>query len=269
MDVVSHIVSALPVTSPLKTLFLGGSRGRGTEDEYSDFDFVAVCEESQNESVAHDWHTILEELEPLIYWQKLGKSAMLINAITKSWVRIDLSIVSNLEKSRFAQDGLVAVLDPDDQLSTLPKKTKPLKTKPDAVLAIVNEFIRIMGLTGVVIGRREFLVGVWGVQHLRNQLVALMLEEANPLYRGGVLHLNTVLTDEQRFALGALPSAVATRNSIIQTNMAYAKVFLPRARALMELVGAKWPDDFERQTWAYLTRELEIDVSAQLAGSAT
>ncbi|MEP0520894.1 MAG: aminoglycoside 6-adenylyltransferase [Hyphomicrobiales bacterium] len=265
MDVVSHIVSALPVTSPLKTLFLSGSRGRGTEDEYSDFDFVAVCEESQNESVAHDWHAILEELEPLIYWQKLGKSSMLINAITKSWIRIDLSMVSSLDKSRFTQDTLVAVLDPDDQLASLPKKSKRQKTKPDAVLAIVNEFIRIMGLTGIVMGRREYLVGVWGVQHLRNQLVALMLEEVNPTHRGGALHLNTFLTDEQRFALGALPSAVATRNSIIQTNMAYAKVFLPRARALVDLVGAKWPEEFERETWAYLTRALEIDVSSQLA----
>lgn len=265
MDVVSHIVSALPVTSPLKTLFLGGSRGRGTEDGYSDFDFIAVCEPQQNESVAHDWHTILEDLEPLIYWQKLGKQPMLINAITKSWIRIDLSMTPTLEKSKYSKDMLVPVLDPDDLINALPAKTKRRKTKPDAVLAIINEFIRIMGLTGVVMGRREHLVGVWGVQHLRNQLIALMLEEVNPLHRGGALLLNPLLTDEQRFALGALPSAVATRNSVIQVNMAYAKVFLSRARVLAERTGVKWPDEFERETWAYLSRELEMDVASALA----
>lgn len=268
MDVVSHIVSALPVTSPLKTLFLGGSRGRGTEDSYSDFDFIAVCEADQNESVAHDWHTILEELEPLIYWNKLGKQSMLINAITKSWIRIDLSMVSSLDKSRFAKDMLVPVLDPDDQLKALPDKAKRRKPKPDAVLAIVNEFIRIFGLTAVVMGRREFLVGVWGVQHLRNQMVALMLEEVNPIYRGGALHLNPMLTDEQRFTLGALPSAVATKNSLIQIYLAYAKVFFPRARALVDQVGARWPEEFERETVAYLSRELEIDVASYLAETA-
>lgn len=264
MDVVSHIVSALPVTSPLKTLFLGGSRGRGTEDGYSDYDFVAVCKPDQNESVAHDWHAVLQDLEPLIYWQKLGKQSMLINAITKSWIRIDLSMVPSLNKSSFAKDTLVSVLDPNELLEALPGKTRKRKTKPDAVLAIVNEFIRIMGLTGVVTGRREFLVGVWGVQHLRNQLIALMLEEANPLHRSGALCLNPLLTSEQRFALGSLPSAVATRNSVIQVNLAYAKLFLPRARALAERVGAKWPEEFERETWAYLSRELEMDVASAL-----
>lgn len=265
MDLISHIVSALPSTSPLKSLFLGGSRGRGTEDRYSDFDFIAVCKSEHNESVTQDWHAVLEEFEPLIYWQKLGKPTGLINAITKSWIRVDLSVVKSIDKSKFAKDSLEPVLDPDKLLDELPDKTKRQKVKSAAVLAIINEFIRILGLTGVVVGRREFLVGVWGVQHLRNQLIALMLQEANPVHHGGALVLNPYLSDEQRFALGSLPSAVATQNSVVQVNLAYAKMFLPRARALAAQVGAEWPEQFERETLAYLSRELEMDVASMLA----
>lgn len=58
----------------------------------------------------------------------------------------------------------------------------------------IEEFIRILCLLHLAAGRAEYINGVLGVYHLRNLLIDLMIEETNAPNRGGVLHLNRLIT---------------------------------------------------------------------------
>jgi hypothetical protein len=86
---------------------------------------------------------------------------------------------------------------------------------------------------------------------LRWSLVELFLLE-NRAQRGGMLHLNPYLTDEQRELLEALPTGP------FETSAAVARVFLPRARVLMAAHGHAYPEAFEEATRAYLAGLMEL-----------
>ncbi|MEL6518100.1 MAG: hypothetical protein AAFQ39_10305 [Pseudomonadota bacterium] len=91
-----------------------------------------------------------------------------------------------------------------------------------------------------------------GVFHLRNKLVELLIDETDAPNRGGMLHLNRLITDEHKALLIALPPPVAEREAIIAAHLAYAQAFLPRARRRAAALGVEWPEAFEAATWAML-----------------
>ncbi len=106
-----------------------------------------------------------------------------------------------------------------------------------------------------MIGRDELLVAMFGVAILRNHLIDLLLLE-NGVERGGAKRVNPLLTEEQRRALANLPPESPTHESLIEVHLAYARLFLPRARRLMAARGRPYPEAFERATFAYLRRTL-------------
>ena len=121
------------------------------------------------------------------------------------------------------------------------------------------EFIRILGLLHLAAGREEYINGVLGVFHLRNLLVDLLVEETNAPNRGGILHLNRLITDEQKSLLASLPPAVPNRDAMISAHLAYAKAYLPRARKRALRLGVEWPERFEAATWVQLCKALSIE----------
>lgn len=44
--------------------------------------------------------------------------------------------------------------------------------------------------------------------------------------------------------------------AVIEGRLTYARIFLPRARALMEARGLKYPQAFEDATWQHLRETL-------------
>ncbi|MGN6674926.1 MAG: nucleotidyltransferase domain-containing protein, partial [Thermomicrobiales bacterium] len=108
-------------------------------------------------------------------------------------------------------------------------------------------------------GRKEYLVGQEGAAILRRQLIELMLLE-NDAPRGGVKRLNPLLTDEQRATLAALPLPAPTRDAVIASQLAHARVFLPRARALLARHALPYPDGFEQATRRHLQAALGVTV---------
>ena len=106
--------------------------------------------------------------------------------------------------------------------------------------------------------RYKYVNGVTGVFHLRSKLLDLLIEETAAPDRGGALHLNRLLTEEQKQPVTALPPPLAERDAMIAAHLAYARAHLPRARRLAERVGVEWPDRFEAVTWDKLDRSLGI-----------
>jgi hypothetical protein len=72
------------------------------------------------------------------------------------------------------------------------------------------------------------------------------------------LHLNRLITDEQKGLLMSMPPAVPSRDAMISAQLTYAKAYLPRARKKAERLGMDWPERFEAVTWERLEETLSI-----------
>ncbi|WP_227269713.1 aminoglycoside 6-adenylyltransferase [Roseobacter weihaiensis] len=258
-EAIKTITDATSDAPGIRALFLSGSYGNGMADAYSDIDFVMVAEAGATDAVADIWRQAVAQTGEIVLWWDRTTVPVLINAITADWTRTDVLILKPEQMAAQAQSRLKPLFDHDgifDRLAETPKDTGPNLKK---FKYQVEEFIRILGLLHLAAGREEYINGVLGVFHLRNLLVDLMIEDTNAPNRGGVLHLNRLITDEQKAVLTSLPPAVPTREAMLTAHLAYAKVYLPLARKRVAELGLAWPERFEAVTWAKLRDTLSIE----------
>jgi hypothetical protein len=142
------------------------------------------------------------------------------------------------------------------------REAAPYRTSQQDLLKLVNEFLRALGVLYVVAGRKEWIMGLTGVDMLRRLTMDLMFEEngIHPLRRGGMLHRGALLTPEQQAEFEALTPVAPTREGIVAGNLEVAAIFLPRARRLAAQIGMEWPQAFEDATRASLNRRLGVDM---------
>lgn len=258
-DVIRTITTALADDQRVRALFLSGSYGNGMADAYSDIDFILVAEEGASDDIAALWREAIAETGEIVLWWDRAPVPVLINAITADWTRTDVIILKPSQMSAHAQDALTPVIDRDGIYAFL-LGTAPARTLTPATLRRqVEEFIRILGLLHLAVGREEYINGVLGVYHLRNQLVELMIDETQAPHRGGILHLNRLITEAQKATLTALPPPVPERQAMIDAHLAYASAYLPRARRRAAQVGLEWPERFEAVTWNRLKQSLGVE----------
>jgi hypothetical protein len=156
-----------------------------------------------------------------------------LNVVTADWQRFDLSFIQREDLARHNGALLRSLFNRSGQ--TPPEEPEmPYRPAPEQLLKLVQEFIRVLGLAVVVVGREEYAVALSGIEHLRRMTFDLMMEENRvaPGKRGGALHRNSLLNAEQRAQLESLPPLVAQRASVIEGHRALAELFLPRARRL-------------------------------------
>ena len=255
-EVIQEIANAIRDVSGIRALFLSGSYGNGMADEYSDIDFVMVADEGASDAVAEIWREAVNRTGEIVLWWDRTNVPVLINAITEDWTRTDVIILKPDQMGSHTQSSLKPLFDHDniyrDLAETAPKREPNVKKFRHQV----EEFIRIIGLLHLAAGREEYINGVLGVFHLRNLLVDLLIEETDAPNRGGVLHLNRLISQEQRDLLTSLPPAIPNRDTMISAHLAYAKAYLPRARLRAAHLGMEWPERFEAATWARLGEAL-------------
>lgn len=239
----------------VKALFLSGSFGTGTADAFSDVDLLAIADPADHEALAADWRKALEALAPVVHYNRLPH-ALILNAITDDWLRVDLHIATPDHLAHTAQDALKPLVDRDNLYATLrPETPEPART-PGRLGWMVGEFIRILGLTPVAIGRGEVELMTVGNTFLRRFLTDLLTIEVNPRIPGGMLHLSRVLDPERMAVLAAVPLPQLTADAAIESNLAVARTFIPRAKALCASLGVEWPTAFEAATRRHLQRAL-------------
>ena len=258
-EVIDVITNALCDVPGIRALFLSGSYGNGMADAYSDIDFVLVAEEEASDAVAKIWRGAVEQTGEIVLWWDRTTVPVLINAITADWTRTDVVILKPDQMGRQTQSALKPLFDHDGIYEGLAEEAP--KPGPDLkrFRYQVEEFIRILGLLHLAAGREEYINGVLGVSLLRNLLVDLLIEETDAPNRGGILHLNRLITEEQKELLLSLPPAVPDRESMITANLAYAKAYLPRARQRAARLGVEWPERFEAVTWDRLGTALSVE----------
>lgn len=258
-DVIEIIASALQEVAEVRALFLSGSYGNGLADDYSDIDFILVAKGGATDAVAELWREAVDQTGEIALWWDRTTSPLLINAITADWTRTDVVILKPDQMGTQTQTNLKPLFDHDDIFESLAKTSGNKAPNPARVRYQIEEFIRILGLLHLTAGRGEYINGVLGVFHLRNLLVELLIEETAAPNRGGALHLNRLLTDEQKELLTSLPPALPNRDAMISACLAYAKAYLPRARKLAPQWGVEWPERFEAVTWEKLSDTLSIE----------
>lgn len=119
--------------------------------------------------------------EILLWWGR----RTLINAIVGDWLRGDVDIVTPEQMKARATRGLKPLLDRDGLFARPTESEPPVRPDPRQVQWRNEEFIRILGLTLLAMGRKEYIDAVTGMMHLRNLLIELLIEETAALGRGG------------------------------------------------------------------------------------
>lgn len=257
---IQHISNTFKDDARVIALFLSGSFGSGSADAYSDVDFVIVADPETHAGVADSWRATLDAAYKIVHWNRKDGRAILLNAITNAWLRCDVIITSEKEFAGRSQASLQVLIDRAELYDQLPAGPLHAQPKPEYAAWLISEFLRVLGLAGVSMGREEYLLGVTGIGLLRTHLIALMLEASEVSTRVGALHLNRLLTIEQRQTLEALPTPTASRDSLIAADIAYARAFFPIAKALSAKLHIPWPHEFETATRGYLKKELGIEI---------
>lgn len=239
----------------IAALFLSGSYGAGTADAFSDVDLLAIADPADHEGLAADWRKALEAIAPIVYFNRLPHG-LILNAVTDDWLRVDLHIATAEHLTHTAQDSLKPLVDRGHLYATLRPET-PVPAQNSGRLGwMVGDFIRILGLTPVAIGRGEVELMTVGNTFLRRFLTDLLIMEVNPRIPGGMLHLSRVLDAGRMAVLAAVPLPQLSAESAIASNLALARTFMPRAKALCAALGVEWPTAFEAATRRNLQRAL-------------
>ena len=259
LEVIETIKSSLSTAPNVRALYLSGSHGNGLADEYSDIDFVMVTTDGATDEVSKLWQEAISKTGEIVLWRDRTTRPILINAITNDWTRTDALILKPDQMGLQTQDSLKPLFDHDGIFDILAKSATNKGPNRARFKYQFEEFIRILGLLHLAAGRKEYINGVLGVFHLRNLLVDLLIEETNAPNRGGVLHLNRLITDEQKELLTSMPPAVPNLDAMVTAHLAYAAAYLPRARKLALQWDIEWPERFEAATWAQLNRSMSIE----------
>ncbi len=271
-EIIETITEAVRNVPGIKALFLSGSYGNGLADAYSDIDFIMVTENGATDEFAEIWKDAISKTGEIVLWWDRTTVPVLINAITADWTRTDLIMLRSEQMRAHAQSTLKPLFDHDGVYDGLAKTARPPVPDPKRFKHQIEEFIRVLGLLHLAAGREEYINGVLGVFHLRSKLVDLLIEETAAPHRGGILHLNRLITDEQKAVMTALPPPVPARDAMIAAHLAYAAAYLPRARKRAAQLGVVWPERFEAVTWDKLSETLgiarpyQVDENPQKAG---
>jgi len=254
-ELVDALKLALAKDPRIESAWLAGSLGKGTGDAFSDVDILVVVPEAALQPVIGEYRTSISTIADVVRVSLVR--GRVLNCITEGWDRFDLTFVQSGEWPFEQMTNLF------NRGTATPGAPPAAAYEPSAsrILELVNEFIRVLGLLPVAIGREEYLLAQDGIGLLRRMTIDLMIEENGiaPSARGGALHLRRLLTPEQHALLSALPPVSATRDSAVAGHRAIARLFLPLAREMARQSGADWPQAFEDATRRHLlTIGLEI-----------
>lgn len=255
---IATITAALEPEERARGLFLSGSHANGMADAWSDLDFVMTTPDGLTDAVSALWRDAVAQVGEIVLWRDRLVRPALINAVLADGMRVDLIALKPEHAGHHTRAGLTPLIDRDGFHATLREGGETPQTPPARLRYGFDEFLRVLGLLPVAMGREEYLNGVTGLFHLRNLLIDLMIEETAAPHRGGALHLNRLITAEQKEALAALPIPAPERAALIAAHLAYAEAYLPRAKRLAEARGVEWPARFEAATWDYLGETLGI-----------
>lgn len=253
-----RLVKVLRSEPRILAAWLLGSYARETADAYSDIDLWIVVDPEAKAAFVDDWPAISDRVAPSVLRQWVFGSTFL--HISPDWQRWDVSIGVPDDVAHRTRSTVKPLFDRAGLNDRLLPPGDPQAPDPVKISALTTEFLRVLGLLPVVLGRGEFLVGAAGADLLRGLIVQLFREEVAVEDRGGALHINALFSERRLTELSGLPAFEASYDGVFDAHMACARIFLPAARELAAASGATWPSELEEALRRRLRRELRINL---------
>lgn len=257
-ELLARIAAVLADDGRVEAAWLAGSLGRGEGDRWSDVDVFAAASDERRDALVADWETVAARISPTVLLQRANG---VFTHVTPEWLRFDVAIGGPSDVATRSRAAHRLLFDHAGLDGCLLPQTEPTPPSRARVEGLTREFLRILGLLPVVLGREELEVAASGAGLVRMLLVQLLLEEAGGDTRGGALRLRSALAPDRLGLLRDLPAIAATRESAIAVHVACTRAFLSVARDLATRTGATWPRDLEAAALTHLRRELGIDLS--------
>lgn len=263
---IETLTQALSSDPRVLAVYLSGSNGRGTADEYSDVDLAVCAAPDDLPSLCEDMIDLIEGVAETVHSQQVADRPV-FTFIARPWLRFDVEISDAATLAARPDGSLAALYDPASLLfHTPPAETDPDPVPdPQAVAALTREFLRVLGLLPVVLGRGEYVRGVagFGLLHaMLSQAIRLGAETADP---GGQLRLRPLTDTDVYRELESLPPVSATAESLTTAHLACARLFVPLAHELHDRSGAAWPHAMAEA----LESHLSDNVDDSFAGLST
>ena len=220
-------------------------------DELSDVDMFVLVHEAALPSYAAAWlDQVAPAYKPLLA-RRLGH-APVFQHVLEGWLRWDVVVGGPAQVGDLDGEAVIELVNRDAvRLSSL----TGLAPESATVLSMTEEFLRVLGLLPVVVGRGELVTAASGASMLRQMLTTLLRYRVEGPRMSGALHLSRVLPPDELAALGALPPVYADRDAVIRAHVSAAAMFLPVAR---DLLGADHPQALEDACWAHLHDRLAV-----------
>ncbi len=254
-DLIDRVVEDLALDPQVRGLWLTGSFGAGTADEFSDVDMFVLVADSHLAAFVDGW---LEQVAPR-YRPLLARRlapAPVFNHVLDGWLRWDVVVGGPADLNDLEPDAVMELFSRD---AVRPSPSRREGVHPETVREMTEEFLRVLGLLPAVVGRGELVTAVSGAGLLRQLLTTLLRYRVEGSRLSGALHLSRVLPADEMAALAALPPVYAERAAVIRSHLSCAAMFLPVAR---DLLGPDHPHDLERACWAHLRTHLGVAAPA-------
>lgn len=258
-----HAAAALRDDERVRVVWLTGSLAAGTADAQSDVDLRAAVRAEDFAIIGEWWQELVDRIAPTVWTRRWPgpPDEAITSAITRDYRRFDLVIQSVLDTRPRAYEAAQLLFDKDGTAQhitlTAPARHNPLARLP----YLVEEYIRLLGMLPIVVERNDVAMGMEGQMGLHTILISLLLME-NGVDRmaTGKRHVAAFLNDEQCALLAQVPPLEPTMDSVMQGRVAYGRLFLPRARRLMESYSLTYPTAFEEATRRHLQDTLGLSL---------
>lgn len=251
-------VIAFVSDQPVDALWLGGSYGRGDNDTYSDFDFYAhVNSPAVADKTFSDLKARIMNDSSIVFSKAIVPSKT-INGIDQEWRRFDISIVDDSHLPSIYKNEAKMVFDRANVVDKMGTERPPVKSQSGEIEAVTNEFIRVVGLLPVAIGRQDYVLGQSGAQILRDSLLRLMMINDFSGISRGTLSMRKSLSQENYDVMSNVPLIVADKDALINCHSYLAAKFMPLAKHMYAERGMVWPSAFEEATRDSLKKKLSL-----------
>src|SRR5258708_19197227 len=153
--------SVLENDARIEAAWLAGSLGRGQGDRWSDVDVLALVQDDDPARVATSYVHDAKAIAKLALVMPLPVG-WIVNFVTADWQRFDLSFVGKADLDRFDANALTVLFNKGTHEP--PHRVQPGPYRPAAgqLMPLFNEFLRVLGLASVVVGRQEYVVALTG-----------------------------------------------------------------------------------------------------------
>ncbi|WP_271301170.1 hypothetical protein [Sphingomonas sp. CV7422] len=204
----------------------------------------------------------VDALVPIVLWYEARSGGAVHNGIGQGWERIDLLLTDHAGALRQTQDGTRCLIDHAglyDRLAAHRDWPGPDRAR---IAFLIDEFLRVLGLLPVVLGRRGYLAARAGLEMQRMALFQLLSEAVERADTGGMLAWSRRLPPDQLALLERLPQADLSEASLIEAYRAVASAFLPHARtSLGRPPSRRGPERICDDLWVSRSRCRADDVS--------